>query len=205
MSEIVYAVTAILFLLFLLLGAGMTLKGNWFRAWLRGTIVLSSLGCAVFLLLFTFELSRLDAFDKDGPVGYVALKNKNDTNIDFQWTSLDRKVNSFSLTNTDWMVDIRILSFGSSQNAATGYFSPGKLTSGSLSFNMAEPSLFFDIFEFFNVLKNHLPFIQVHTYTSPVTPFIDLAQFTIIKRNERLIVWPSNHHAAKAVPKPALN
>jgi hypothetical protein len=185
------------------LGVWLLLGGEWFRAWLRGSFAIFFLLTAFFSTLFAYELLRLDAIKMDSPMGSIHLKQKGEKG-EILFTNLKQQQEAVSVTSlqSSWSVVIDSFSLvhGGKGGQAPVFYKLHSVKVGDTETPVGAPPLFFNIFKVLSLIQNSLPIFSVHQYTSEPVSFVDQAEFTLIKRGDRLIAWPGNHHAQKAVP-----
>ena len=201
--ELVFISTLIGVLISIGLGIWLLLAGEWFRAWLRGTVAIFFLLSAVFATLFSYELLRLDVIKIDSPMGSISLKKKGEKHGEILFTNLKKQQQVVPMADlqSSWSVVIDSLSLVSlGEGPAPVFFKLRSVKVSDTETLVAESPLFFDVFKVCALFKNSLPIFNMHQYTSEPVSFVDKAEFTLIKRGNRLLAWPSNHHAQKAVP-----
>jgi len=202
--ELLFFLMLIYVLISFALGAWLLLAGEWFRAWLRGSFALFFLFTALFITLFAYELLRLDAIKIDSPMGFASLKQKGEKQGEIHFANLKKQQQVIPVSDIQhsWSVVIDSLSFvGLNKGGYTPvFFKLRYVKVGDTATSVGEAPLFFDLFKTLSLFENSLPIFDVRQYTSEPVSFIDQAEFTLIKRGDRLVAWPSNHHAQKAVP-----
>lgn len=201
--ELLFFLMLVSLLVSISLSVWLFLAGEWFRVWLRGSCAVFFLFAALFITVFSFELLRLDVIKMDGPMGSVSLKQKGEKQGEIVFATLKQQqaipVANFQST---WVVVVdafSIVDLVKSGQSPT-FFKLRYVKVGDTETLVGGEPLFFDAFKVVSIFENSLPIFDLHQYTSEPVSFVDKAEFTLIKRGDRLVAWPSNHHAQKAVP-----